>query len=86
MAKKNTLTAAENSMLKKMFWPSHFVFMNFTMAKMEANCFTMAMAPAIEEIYGDDKEAKGQAYLRHNAFFNTHVVALNFILGIVVAM
>ena len=46
MAKKNTLTAAENSMLKKMFWPSHFVFMNFTMAKMEANCFTMEIGRA----------------------------------------
>lgn len=86
MAKKNTLTAAENSMLKKMFWYSHLVFVNFTMAKMEANCFTMSMAPAIEEIYGDDKEAKGQAYVRHNAFFNTHAVALDFILGIAAAM
>lgn len=86
MAKKNTLTAAENSMLKKMFWLSHLVFVNFTMAKMEANCFTMTMAPAIEEIYGDDKEAKGQAYVRHNAFFNTHAVAVSFIAGIAAAM
>lgn len=86
MAKKNTVTAAENSMLKKMFWLSHLVFMNFTMAKMEANCFTMSIGPALEEIYGDDQEAKGAAYLRHNAFFNTHAVALNFILGLAAAM
>lgn len=86
MAKKNTLTAAENSMLKKMFWLSHLVFVNFTMAKMEANAFTMSMSPAIEAIYGDDKEAKGAAYVRHNAFFNTHAVALSFIVGIAAAM
>lgn len=83
---KNTLTATENSMLKKMFLLSHMVFINFTMAKMEANCFTMSMAPVIEEIYGDDKEAKSAAYLRHNAFFNTHVVPFDFCLGLAAAM
>lgn len=86
MAKKNTLTAAENSMLKKMFWPAHLVFVNFTMAKMEANGFTMTMSPALEEIYGDNQEAKSAAYLRHQAFFNTHAVPFSFIAGLAAAM
>ena len=86
MAKNSTLTAQEQSMLKKMFIYCHFVFVNFNMTKMEANCFTMAMAPAIEAIYGDDKEAKSAAYVRHNAFFNTHAVPLAFIVGLAAGM
>lgn len=86
MAKKNTLSAEENSVLKKMFLFSHFVFANFNMAKMEANGFTMTMAPAIESIYKDDVEGKKAAYACHQAFFNTHAVAFNFIAGLCYAM
>lgn len=86
MAKKNQLTAEENSILKKMFIRSHLVFTNFNMTKMEANGFTMTMSPAIEAIYGDDMEQKKAAYARHQAFFNTHAVAFNFIAGMCYAM
>ncbi|MDO4198312.1 MAG: PTS system mannose/fructose/sorbose family transporter subunit IID [Erysipelotrichaceae bacterium] len=81
-----TRTAEEKSVLRKMFANSHFVFSNFSMAKMEANGFTMTMAPAIESIYGDDMEGKKEAYARHQAFFNTHAVAFNFIAGLCYAM
>lgn len=73
-------------MLKKMFHGCHLVFCNFNMTKMEANGFTMAMAPAIEEIYGDDMEGKRAAYARHQAFFNTHAVPFAFIAGLAAAM
>lgn len=85
MAKK-VRTAEEQATLKKMFLLSHSVFANFSMAKMEANGFTMTMAPAVEAIYGDDMEAKRQAYARHQSFFNTHAVAFNFIAGLCYAM
>lgn len=79
--KKNTLSKTEASTLNKMFWLSHSVFLGFNMTTMEANGFTVTMAPAIEEIYRDDPEGKREAYLRHQAFFNTHAVAFNFIAG-----
>ena len=76
---KKVVSAEENKILKKMFWNSHLVFANFNMTKMEANGFTMTMAPAVESIYGDDIEGKKAAYARHQSFFNTHAVAFNFI-------
>jgi len=85
MAKK-VRTAEEQATLKKMFLLSHSVFVNFSMAKMEANGFTITMAPAIESIYGDDMDSKREAYARHQAFFNTHAVAFNFIAGLCYAM
>ncbi len=84
MAKERT--AEEKAVLRSMFINSHRVFCNFSMAKMEANGFTMTMSPAIESIYGDDTEAKSEAYVRHNAFFNTHAVAFDFIAGLCYAM
>ena len=85
MAKK-VLTPEEKGILNKMWLLSHTVFMNFNMVKMEANAFTMTMAPAIESIYGDDMEEKRAAYQRHQNFFNTHAVALSFIAGLAYAM
>ena len=85
MAKK-TYTPKENKVLKSMFLNSHLVFTNFNMTKMEANGFTMTMAPAIESIYGDDIEGKKAAYARHQAFFNTHAVAFNFIAGMCLSL
>ena len=61
---KKVVSAEENKILKKMFWNSHLVFANFNMTKMEANGFTMTMAPAVESIYGDDIEGKKAAYAR----------------------
>ena len=86
MKKINELQAEEKSVLTKMFWNSHKVFHNFNMTKMEANGFTMTMSPAIESIYKDDPEAKKEAYVRHQAFFNTHAVAMNYIAGMAYAL
>ena len=83
---KKVVSAEENKILKKMFWNSHLVFSNFNMTKMEANGFTMTMAPAVESIYGDDIEGKKAAYARHQSFFNTHAVAFNFIAGLCYAL
>lgn len=80
------ISAEDNAVLRKMFIMSHSVFMNFNMTKMEANCFTNTMAPAIEQVYEGDQDAKREAYLRHQAFFNTHAVALDFIAGLSYAL
>ena len=76
------LSTQERKTLNKMFWLSHAVFNGFNMTKMEANGFTITMSPAIEEIYKDDPGAKRDAYVRHQAFFNTHAVAFDFIAGL----
>lgn len=86
MLGNNKLTAQEKKTLRKMFLRSHLVFLSFNMAKMEANGFSATMAPALDEIYGDDLEAKKEAALRHQNFFNTHAVAFNFIAGLCYAM
>ena len=86
MAFNLSVTPAEQSIINKMFIKSHLVFVSFNMAKMQANGFTMTMAPAVEAIYGDDAEAKKEAYLRHQNFFNTHAVPFNFIAGLAYAM
>ncbi len=83
---KKQLTSDEKKILKSMFWRSHLVFTTFNMAKMEANGFTITMTPAIESLYADDMDAKREAYLRHNNFFNTHAVPFSFIAGLSYAM
>ena len=83
---KKVLTPEEKKVLKSMFFRSHLVFTSFNMVKMEANGFTITMAPAIESIYKDDMEGKREAYLRHQNFFNTHAVPFSFIAGLAYAM
>lgn len=85
-APQKGISTEDNAVLRKMFIMSHSVFMNFNMTKMEANCFTNTMAPAIEQVYVDDPDGKREAYLRHQAFFNTHAVALDFIAGLSYAL
>lgn len=82
----NTYTPEEKAILRKIFFRSHRCFMMFSMAKMEANCFTMCMQPVIESLYPDDKEEQRRSYLRHQAFFNTHTNPFTFIAGLTYAM
>lgn len=80
------VTPEEKKTVKEMWLRSHLTFICFTMTKMEANGFTITMSPAIEAIYGDDQQAKNEAYLRHQAFFNTHAVAFSMIAGLTYAL
>ncbi|MEG0034841.1 MAG: PTS system mannose/fructose/sorbose family transporter subunit IID [Bacilli bacterium] len=83
---KVKLETKEKKILKSMFLRSHLVFLSFNMAKMEANGFTITMAPAIESIYEGDEAGKKEAYLRQQNFFNTHAVPFSFIAGLTYAM
>ncbi len=83
---KNQLTPVENKILNSMYLNSGFVFCTFTMTKMEANGFTMTMAPALNELYKDDEAGRLEAYRRHNQFFNTHAVMFSFIAGLTYAL
>ncbi|MBE6103882.1 MAG: PTS system mannose/fructose/sorbose family transporter subunit IID [Erysipelotrichaceae bacterium] len=83
---KTTYTPEEQAILRKIYFRSHRCFMMFSMAKMEANCFTMCMQPVIESLYPDDREEQKASYLRHQAFFNTHTSPFTFIAGLTYAM
>lgn len=82
----NQVSVEDKKVLRKMFFLSHLVFPAFNMVKMEAVGFTYTMEPAIESIYNDDPEGKKEAYLRHQAFFNTNAVPFAFIAGLAYAM
>jgi len=83
---KVILSKEEKKILNSMFWRSHLTFFTFNMVKMEANAFTITMAPAIESLYKNDEEGKKAAVLRSQNFFNTHVVPFSFIAGLTYAM
>lgn len=83
---KYSFTPTENKVLRNMYLNSGFVFVTFTMTKMEANGFTMTMAPALDELYKDDPEGRKVALRRHNQFFNTHAVMFSFIAGLTYAL
>lgn len=83
---KVELNKEEKKVLKSMFFRSHLTFLTFNMAKMEANGFSVTMAPAIESVYKDDEEGKKEAIMRHQNFFNTHAVPFSFIAGLTYSM
>lgn len=82
---KYNFNDTEKKTLRSMYWNSGLVFCGFNQVKMEGNCFTLTMAPALEELYSDTEE-RNAALKRHNNFFNTHAVLLAFIAGIAYAM
>lgn len=83
---KVELNKDEKKVLRSMFFRSHLTFLSFNMAKMEANGFSVTMAPALESIYKDDQEGKKEAIMRHQNFFNTHAVPFSFIAGLTYSM
>ncbi len=82
---KTTYSSEEKKVLNSMFWNSGLVFASFNQVKMEANAFTLTMAPALEMLY-DDPEERNQALRRHNGFFNTHADMFSYIAGLTFAL
>ena len=85
MAKAN-YTPTEKKILDKMFIYSHMPFISFSMVKMEANGFTLMLAPGLQDLYKDDPEGMKEAIERHQNFFNTHAIPFAFIGGLAYAM
>lgn len=78
--------ATVKNVLRKMFYTAHLNFIGFNFVKMQANGFSVALSPAIEEIYKDDEEGRIAAYVRHQEFFNSHTLGHAFILGLTFAL
>ena len=79
---KKVLTAEDKQIIKEIYLYSHCPHMGYNSARGQANGFTMAMIPAIERIYGDDVEAKKEAYVRHNQYINTHTIPFALIASV----
>lgn len=86
MSKKNEFSVTEKKTLKKMWWSEFFGGLSFTMTKMQANGFTIIMAPALNEVYKDDLEGKKEALRRHNQFYNSQICMTAFIAGLCYAL
>ena len=83
---KREYTAEESRVLKSMWLRSHMTFINFSMTKMEANCFTLTLMPALDTIYAEGSDEMKDALQRSQSFFNTHAVPFAFIAGLTYAM
>lgn len=86
MTEKKQLTPTEKKNLRHMFWTSGQFWSDFTMVKMEGNCYAYCMLPIINEVYKDNEELKTEAFVRNTEFFNTHASAAGLCLGLSYAL
>jgi mannose/fructose/N-acetylgalactosamine-specific phosphotransferase system component IID len=86
MSKGKQLTPIEKKNLRHMLWTSGQFWSDFTMVKMEGNCYAYCMLPVINEVYGDNEELKKEAFVRNTEFFNTHASAAGLVLGLSYAL
>ena len=83
---KTLITSEDKKILDSMFWNSHLNFIAASGVKLLANGVTITMGKALDSIYADDEEARIDAYVRTQNFFNTHAVPFAFIMGLIYAM
>lgn len=72
--------------LRRLFLRSGFIFGSFNMVKMMGQGFGFTMNRTIDKLYKDNEEARLEAQVRHNEFFNCHAAMLGLIVGITYAM
>ena len=61
---------------------SSFLQASFNYERMQACGFTWAMLPALEKVYGDDKEKLSAAMTDNLEFINTHPNLVGFLMGL----
>ncbi len=65
---------------------SSFLQASFNYERMQACGFTWAMVPALEKIYGDDKEKLAGALTDNMEFINTHPNLVGFLMGLMISL
>ncbi|MDQ0361957.1 PTS galactosamine transporter subunit IID [Breznakia pachnodae] len=59
---------------------------SFSYERMQAGGWTWAQLPALEKIYGDDKEGLSAAMIDNMEFINTHPNFVGFLLGLLISL
>lgn len=73
--------------LNKVLWRTQTCQFSHNYERMQSLSLTYCMAPVLEELYKDaPKEDRVNAMHRYLEYFNTHPIAIPFILGIATAM
>ncbi|MFQ8923480.1 MAG: PTS system mannose/fructose/sorbose family transporter subunit IID [Clostridium paraputrificum] len=73
--------------LKKVFWRSQICQFSHNYERMQSLSTVYILKPIFKKLYKDkSKEERANAMKRHLEYFNTHPIAMPFILGIVAAM
>ena len=65
---------------------SSFLQASFNYERMQACGFTWAMLPALEKVYGDDKEKLSAAMTDNLEFINTHPNLVGFLMGLMMSL
>ena len=73
--------------LNKVLWRTQTTQFSHNYERMQSLSLTYDFAPVLKELYGDrPKEERVHAMQRHLEYFNTHPIAIPFILGITAAL
>ena len=65
---------------------SSFLQASFNYERMQAGGFTWAMLPALQKIYGNDKEKLSAAMTDNLEFINTHPNLVGFLMGLMISL
>ena len=65
---------------------SSFLQASFNYERMQAGGFTWAMLPALQKIYGNDKEKLSAAMIDNLEFINTHPNLVGFLMGLMISL
>lgn len=77
----------EKKDLKKVFWRSQICQFSHNYERMQSLSTVYILKPILKKLYKDrPKEERVNAMKRHLEYFNTHPIAMPFVLGIVSAM
>ncbi|MCI2046657.1 MAG: PTS system mannose/fructose/sorbose family transporter subunit IID [Faecalibacterium sp.] len=85
MSTKQTMTAEDKSLVRKLFWRSFPLEGSFNFEKMQALGFAFAMFPAIKR-FCKTKEEQAAALKRHTQIFNTTPHISTFLIGLAASM
>lgn len=65
---------------------SSFLQASFNYERMQSCGFTWSMAPALQKVYGDDKEKLAAALTDNMEFINTHPNLVGFLMGLMMSL
>lgn len=80
---KKVLTSSD---ITKLGIRSSLLQSSFNYERMQAGGWTWAMLPALEKVYGDDKEGLAAAMTDNLEFINTHPNFVGFLMGLLISL